>query len=205
MNYFFNELYRSFSLLQVHDGAVKKGWTDLYKMVLTPFLIFILILIIREKYIWYIILFPWIVLFTYYSYGDIDDFVDYTQSSDIDEENLTYEVSTITEDPVRVNPIDTELPPQVAFIYGTIFSFFLLSYPNICFTLEKKEEDKIFGTIKVLCISGSVKITISDTVKQYQFVLEENVVTDYDKEILSLFFQHSRVSNFVISTETITI
>lgn len=203
MNYFFTELYRSFSLLQIHNDAVESGALDWYRKALTPFLILILILIVRGNYVWYIIFSPLIVLCAYYSFGEVDDLVDSDVFSELDEEIQIFEDTDDELVAVPTESVEEERSVRAEFIYGAIYSFFCLSYPDTRFIIDREgTEDDNLGYIKVKCAASKINIEISDNARRYQFDLEGDEFTNYDKEMLLSFFKHSKLSSFVITKES---
>lgn len=202
MNYVFEELFKSFSMTAIHNVAVTHNWSEKYKKMTGPIAILIIILIAKWDYLFYAILSPIVILCVYYSFGNIKDFIasyDKPQDEDeklmlIDEEDepIVEEETTAITRPVQELVTDT-----IAFISGSTFTYLQFTFPNICFKLANDMEVDSCGRIELTATDNEIEITVSDGCSQYSFTLIDRQVSEYDKEILSLYFKKTDKTSFV--------
>lgn len=202
MNYVFEELFKSLSMTAIHNEAVTHNWSEKYRKLAGPLAILIIVFFAGRDYLIYAILSPVIILCAYYSFGNVNDFITTCDKSHNDDQDwqLIAEEEELIEEEEQV-AITRQEPVQIintqAFICGSVFTSLQLNFPSIRLTLPQDIEVDSFGTIELILSNNEIKVSVSDGSSKYLFTLVDRYISEYDKDILSAFFNKTDKTIFV--------
>lgn len=194
----FKDICEEFSLMDVHDKITSSGREHLYRKIMTPLFVSYLI-VVDLNVVWYIILFPIVVLSLFYSFGNISSIIhklEDSDSADLIENGDSAEVFEETESanvPVFSNTLPSCHEQQStvgsSFLFGIIYSYLTTTFPNITFNIINSESISN-SLVEVSPADNGIWIMISIDNKNYKFFMSGNTISESDKLIM-----HSLLSN----------